>query len=84
MTHIRRISVHVDEPAAGHFHWVLMEEDGDASVWKELEAGEDSYDLWLDALSAGTAALMKHVPDERIGPRLSGEDEDASPVGAAV
>lgn len=79
--HIRRISVHVDEPEPGHFYWVLMEEDGDATVWKELETGEDSYDIWLDALSAGCQALVRHVPDERIGPRLAGEDEDASPVG---
>ena len=81
MTHIRRISVHVDEPEPGHFHWVLMEEDGDATVWKELEAGESSYDMWLDALTSGVCALEKYAPDERIGPRLPGEDEDASPVG---
>lgn len=81
MTHIRRISVHVDEPEPGHFHWVLMEEDGDASTWKELAASEDSFDMWLDALTAGVCALEKYAPDERTGPRLVGEDEDADPVG---
>lgn len=70
MTNIRRISVHVDESDPGRFHWVLMEEDGDASTWSELEAGTDSYDIWLDALSAGCAALVSYAPDERIGPRL--------------
>lgn len=81
MTHLRRISIHVDEAEPGHFHWVLMEEDGDASTWKELEAAVDSFDMWLDALTAGVCALERYAGDERIGPRRLGEDEDAPPVG---
>ncbi|QFZ84569.1 hypothetical protein GFK26_18240 [Variovorax paradoxus] len=79
--HIRRISVHVDEPDPGHFFWVLMEEGDDASEWTELESAEESYDLWLDALDAGVRALVRYAPDERIGPREVNEDEDADPVG---
>lgn len=83
MTHIRRISIHVDEPEPGHFHWVLLEEGDDPSQWIELAASEDSYDMWLDALSAGCKALVDgYAPDERIGPRTGGEDEDSSPVGS--
>jgi hypothetical protein len=81
MAHIRRISVHVDEPDPGHFYWVLMEEGDDASEWRELESDDEGYDMWLDALQAGTKALIGYAPDERIGPRQAGDDEDGSPVG---
>jgi len=80
MSHIRKISVHVDEPDPGHFYWVLMEED-DASQWRELASADGAYDIWLDATQAGNRALLDYVVDERIGPRQSGEDEDAAPVG---
>jgi len=84
MSHIRRISVYVDEPDPGHFYWVLMEEGDDASQWRELESADESYDMWLDALQAGTKALIAYAPDERIGPREPGDDEDASPVGIPI
>lgn len=80
-SHIRRISVHVDEPDPGHFYWVLMEEGDDASQWLELESAAEPYDMWLDALQAGNTALIRYAPDERIGPREVGDDEDAAPVG---
>ncbi|WP_198084964.1 hypothetical protein [Variovorax sp. E3] len=82
MTPLRRISAHVDEPDPGHFYWVLMEEGDDASQWRELESADEPYDMWLDALQGGTKALIGYAPDERIGPRRAGDDEDASPVGA--
>lgn len=81
MSHILRISVHVDEPDPGHFYWVLMEEGDDASQWVELESAEEPYDMWLDALQAGVRALEGYAPDERIGPRTTTEDEDQAPVG---
>ena len=81
MSHIRRISLHVDEPDPGHFYWVLMEEDGDATVWKELKSGVESHPAWMKAFVAGSIALLKYAANEEIGPRLPGEDEDASPVG---
>ncbi|WP_042581157.1 hypothetical protein [Variovorax paradoxus] len=80
MSHIRRIAVHVDEPEPGHFYWVLMEEGGDASQWIELESADEACEMWLDALRAGVRALEGYAPDERIGPRTSGDDEDANPV----
>lgn len=81
MINIRRISIHVDEPDPGHFYWVLMEEGDDASQWVELESSDAAYQMWIDALQAGVAALVGYAPDERIGPRTAGDDEDASPVG---
>lgn len=81
-SHIRRISVHVDEPHPGHFYWVLMEEDGHDPQWRELESANESFDLWIDALQAGTQALIRYASDHRIGPReLGGDDEDAGSVG---
>lgn len=81
MSRIRRISVHVDEPELGRFYWVLMEEGDDASQWHEVESADEGYDMWLDALQAGMKALIGYAPDERIGPREDGDDEDAAPVG---
>ncbi len=81
-TQIRRISLHVDEPDPGSFYWVLMEEGDDPSQWRDLEAAEGPLDMWLDALQAGMKALLRYSPDERIGPRQEGEeDEDSAPVG---
>lgn len=81
MSRIRRISVHVDEPDPGHFYWVLMEEGDDASQWVELQAADEGFDMWIDALQAGTQALEKLAEDERIGPRIEHEDEGSDPVG---
>jgi len=81
MSHIRRISVHVDEPDPGHFYWVLMEEGDDAAQWVEVQSAEEGFDMWIDALQAGMWALEELAEDERIGPRSAGDDEDVSPVG---
>lgn len=77
---IRRISVLVDEPEQGLFFWVLMEEGGEAPFWLEIESAAQGYDTWLDALQAGTRALIEYAFDERIGPRKLGGDKDAAPV----
>lgn len=59
-----------------------MEEGDDASEWRELESADEAIDMWLDALRAGTKALIGYAPDERIGPReVRGDDEDAAPLG---
>ena len=81
MTHIRRISVHVDEPDPGGFYWVLMEQGDDTSQWVELQSAEEGFEMWIDALQAGMWALERYAEDGRIGPRTAGDDEDASPVG---
>jgi len=81
ISHVRRIAVHVDEPHPGHFFWVLTEECDDANLWRELESAPLSHDSWRDALHAGVRALEGYVPDPRVGPRQTGEDEDADPVG---
>lgn len=81
MSHIRRISVHVDEPEPGQFYWVLMEEGDDASQWHEVETAGEGCSAWLQALQAGNTALLRLAPDPQVGPREDGDDEDTSPVG---
>jgi hypothetical protein len=81
MTHLRHITVFVDEPDPGHFHWVLHESNEDASMWVDVESSIDSFPGWIDAFDAGCVELFKLVPDERTGPRTSGAGEDADPVG---
>lgn len=81
MPPIRRIAVHVDEPAPGQFYWVLMEKSDAARRWDKLVSAEEPCSLWLDALEAGVRALTGYAPDERVGPRETAEDEDADPVG---
>lgn len=81
MTHLRHLSVFVDEPDPCHFHWVLHESTEDSSVWIDIEASVETFASWLDAFEAGSVALLELVPDERAGPRAAGEDEDAEPVG---
>ena len=81
MTHLRHITVFVDEPDPGHFHWVLHQSTEDASVWIDFESSVDSFPSWMEAFDAGCVELFKLVPDERSGPRLTGEDENADPVG---
>jgi hypothetical protein len=78
--HLRRISLHVDEPDHGSFHWVLMESTEDASIWFELQASEEGYGSYATALKAGVIALER-LGSAKFGPRSAGEDEDASPVG---
>ncbi len=51
MSHIRRLSVHIDEPEPGHFYWVLMEDGDDTSEWRELDSADEGYDE--DAAPAG-------------------------------
>ena len=69
MTHLRQISVWIDEPDPGHFHWVLHERQEDASVWVDLDSSVLSFTGWMEAFDAGCVELFKLVPDQRAGPR---------------
>ena len=80
-TSLRKISITVDESDPGHFYWLLFESKEDASVWEALAAADEPCISWGDAFDAGCVALHKLVPDERVGPRALGENEDADPVG---
>lgn len=82
--HLRRLAVFVDEPDPGCFYWVHIESKHDASVWDDIASSDESYDTWKEAVDAGNAALMLLASDEKVGPRASGEDENASPVGKSA
>lgn len=79
--HLRRLTVFVDEPETGDFFWVLIESTDDAAIWSDVKASEESFPTWIQAWQAGTAELMKSIKDQNTGPRASGEDENADPVG---
>ena len=48
MTHLRHITVFVDEPDPGHFHWVLHESTEDGSVWIDIDSSVLSFPSWMD------------------------------------
>lgn len=79
--HLRRLTVFVDEPDPGTFYWVLIESTDDAAVWSDVKASDESFDTWIQAWHEGSSQLMKLVKNQDIGPRASGEDENADPVG---
>lgn len=79
--HLRKLTVFVDEPDPGDFYWVLIESKHDASVWEDVGASEEPVHTWREAWDAGNAALLAMVQDQRRGPLVAGEDENASPVG---
>jgi hypothetical protein len=70
MRHLRHITVWVDEPEPGHFHWVLHESTEDASVWVDLVSSKQPYETWSAAFEDGRVELFKLARDERIGPRM--------------
>ena len=81
MSHLRHLSVWVDEPEPGQFFWVLHESTEDASVWVDIESSEFSFPTWTAAYEVGVTRLYHLIEDERIGPRAGGKDKDAAPVG---
>ena len=84
MNPLRRISLHVDEPDPGHFHWVLMEEVTDAFTWAELSSSKEGYDMWIDAWRQGSRALLALTEDQTQGPRSQelAMPSFADPMGA--
>ena len=73
----RRLAVFVDNPSKGSFLWVVIESTEDPAVWLDLETADESYESWIEAYDAGSAALMAHVDDELVGPVNAGRpDED--------
>lgn len=81
MSHLRHLSVWVDEPDPGHFFWVLHESSEDGSVWVDIESSAQPFLSWAQAFNEGCMELFRFVSDDQLGPRAPGEDEDAAPVG---
>lgn len=83
-TQARRLTVFVDEADRGCFYWVLIESTQDAAEWEDIGSSEEPFDTWKEAFDAGVSHLRSLIDDEAIGPRVAGEDENASPAGTPV
>lgn len=82
MDHLRSIALTVDENDPGQFTWLLMESQGDAIVFDvELDCAPEPVGSYAQALQAGYERLLSLAKDKATGPRGTGEDENADPVG---
>ena len=79
--HLRRLGVWIDEPDPGQFFAVIHESIEDAAVWIDIWSSDESFPSWLTAHDAGNKELQRMVTNKKKGPRATGEDENASPVG---
>ena len=64
---IRQIAVSVDEPEAGWFAWVLLEQGLDD--WSEIAAADEWVNTYREAMAEGLLALQAMVDDLDTGPR---------------
>ncbi len=70
---LRPIALTVTEPAAGLFHWLLLESAGDSRLFDRcVMAAEEPYDSFDKAARAGLLQWTRLAGDElRRGPRTS-------------
>lgn len=73
MTHLRHLSLHVEEPSPDEFFWAIMESSDEASGWIETDSAIHGHATWKQAWIAGTVAYHLRVSDDRVGPRASDE-----------
>jgi len=64
---LREIAIHVCEPAAGSFVWVLSERG--QGRWKELQRADSGVSTYRQAMAHGLLALQSLIQDLDIGPR---------------
>lgn len=69
---LRHIAVHVEEPHAGKFTWVLSEQGEDGS-WDEIERASKETDTYRQAMADGLLALQADTENLDIGPRRKGQ-----------
>lgn len=56
----RNIAVAVVQSPEG-FRWRLLERNTNRMTWDDLATSDETFRQWLDALNAGTDALMTMV-----------------------
>ena len=66
---LRLISVTVEEPLPGAFHWLLLEGGDTLTGWAELESSEKGYKSYRKAMTAGLLVLQGMIDDLDAGPR---------------
>lgn len=65
---LRTISIHVEEPRAGSFEWVLAERRP-GGAWTELSRAEAPAGTFRQSMAEGLQALEAMVDDLDAGPR---------------
>ena len=85
---LRPISLSVDEPKPGDFHWVLYERKK-SGAWDEIQRGDNACDTYGKALVEGVAALQETMemgkipinsrPGAVLAPGAAKEEEPAEP-----
>ena len=73
MTHLRHLSLHVEEPSPDEFFWTIMESSDETDGWIELDSAIHSHPTWNQAWIAGTVAYRLRIVDDRVGPRAIDE-----------
>ena len=82
---LRPISLSVDEPKPGEFHWVLYERNK-SGEWAEIKRGDNACSTYKKALGEGVKAMEDIVemgkiprfkPEKASGALEAGEDEPA-------
>lgn len=66
---LRLISVTVEEPLPGAFHWLLLEGGEHPTGWAEIESSEKAFKSYRKAMTAGLLALQGMIDDLDAGPR---------------
>ena len=65
---LRTISIHVEEPRAGSFEWVLAERQPDGA-WTEFRRADAPAGTFRQSMAEGLQALEAMVDDLDAGPR---------------
>ena len=78
---LRQISVHIEEPKAGAFEWVLSEADAeDTGNWQPFQRSRRAASTYKAAMADGLVALESLIDDLDIGPRSStAHDHEPAP-----
>ena len=81
---LRQISVHIEEPKAGAFEWVLSEADAeDAGNWQPVQRSRRAASTYKAAMADGLVALESLIDDLDKGPRSStARDHEPGPETA--
>ncbi|GKT20911.1 hypothetical protein [Acidovorax sp. SUPP3334] len=72
---LRPIAIHVEEPAAGTFRWVLIERDDGSGTWAPIQKSGAATDTYRQAMADGLLALQSMIEDLDVGPRLTAQKD---------
>lgn len=76
-TELRHIAIHVEEPEAGDFRWVLTER-ASGDTWEVRQKSDSAASTYQQAMADGLVALQLMVADLDVGPRRAVKTASAS------